>query len=154
MAFIAGVYRVSGIGLNGLPTGLLGLLLRSPMIPLNFTLHVAGPITADLEDVPQECQEQNDSIQLVVLVTDQDGNPINMRPASQITMIFLAPNGVTFERPASLLTHGLDGNVQYTTVDTDLIQAGTYQLQVRYTIAGKTQTTRRGKFTVGANIEE
>lgn len=124
------------------------------MIPLNFTLPVAGPVTADLDDTPQACQAINDNIQLVVYVVDQDGLPISLREASSKKIALLAPDGTTLLKDASFLTSGVDGALQYTTSVADLKQGGTYQLQAAYVISGKAQTTRWGKFRVGDNIDE
>lgn len=159
MAILGGVYRVSGLLANGLSGGLLGLLFRSPMIPLTFTLPVAGPVPHEFEDVQevapqlQECQEANDNIQLVVVVVDQDEEPIDISTASSLKLILLAPDGTTIEKLAALLTSGVDGAMKYDTVATDLVEAGLYQIQGEYVIAGKTQSTRRGSFRVRANIE-
>lgn len=153
MAILAG-YRVSGLCLGGFSGGLLGLLARSPMIPLNFTLPVGGPVQADLDFLPQGCQTFNDNIQLVVYVVDEAGNAIGLRTATAKKIFLLAPDGTTIERDASFLTSGVDGALKYTTVEGDIKEHGTYQIQAEYTISGKTQTTRLGKFRVGANIDD
>lgn len=154
MSFIAGVYRVSGLNTTGLPGGLVGLLARSPMIPLDFTLPIAGPVTADLDCLPQACQAENDSIQLTVYVVDQDGNSVNLREASVKKIALLTPQGTTILKDAGFLTSGVDGALQYTTTAADLLEAGTYQLQAVFVLAGNAQTTRWSKFRVGANIDD
>lgn len=154
MAFIDGVYSVSGLGSFGLSAGVIGLLGGPPVIPLDFTLPVAGPVSAELDIVPQVCQEENDNIQLVVNVVDQAGNPVDVRESEETHLVLLKPDGTTLKRAATFLTSGVDGALQYTTVATDLIEAGTYQVQATFVIDSKTQSTRRAKFRVGANIED
>ncbi len=155
MAILPVGYRVSGLSTNGLAGGLASLLFTgAPMIPLEFTLPVAGPVTADLDCVPQACQEENDNIQLVVFVVDAEGNPVNLMTASSLKMRILKPDGTTLERDAALLTSGVDGALEYTSEASDFEESGSYQLQAEYVIDGKTQNTRRGKFRVGANIED
>lgn len=153
MAIIGG-YRVSGLCVTGVPGGLLGLIARSPMIPLTFTLPVAGPVSADLDFEPQSCQNENDNIQLVVIVVDQLGDVVSVRNASSKKIKLLAPDGTTIERPASFLTSGVDGALAYTTKTTDLRQRGTYQIQAEYVIGGKLQSTRWGTFRVGPNVDD
>jgi len=151
---ILGGYRVTGLSACGLPGAIIGLLSRSPMIPLNFTLPVAGPVTADLDCIPQSCQNENDNIQLVVYVVDQDLEALNLRNASSLKIKVRKPDGTTLERTADFLTSGVDGAIQYASVTTDFTDTGTYQLQAEYVIDGKTQSTRWGKFRVGANIDD
>lgn len=153
MAFIDGVYSVSGLGGIGTPVGVIGLLGGPPVIPLNFTLPIAGPVSADLDCIPQQCQEENDNIQLVVNVVDQAGNPVDVRDSSEAHLVLLKPDGTTLKYPASFLTSGVDGALQYVTEAGDLKQVGTYQVQATFTIGGKFQSTRREKFRVGADIE-
>ena len=128
------------------------------MIPLNFTLQVAGPAPHDFEDDPQEidlqeCQKNNDDIRLTVYATDQNGVAINLATASALTIKLLRPDGTTASKDASLLTNGIDGAMQYSTNKTDLAESGQYRIQGEYVIGGKTQTTRLGKFRVVSNIE-
>jgi hypothetical protein len=153
MAILGGFYRVTGLSPTGLPGSIIGLWARSPMIPLNFTLQVAGDAPGDFDAPPQLCQAVNDQIQLVVTIVDQNGLPINVRSATSRKIVLLTPQGTTIDRAAALYTSGVDGAVAYTTKATDLQLAGTYQIQAQYVIGGQTQTTRWGKFRVGANIE-
>lgn len=156
MAIIPSGYRVSGLGTNGVPGGLVSLLsIGAPMIPLQFTLPVAGPVTADFDScLPQQCQEDNANIQVVVNVVDHEGNPLNLMMATTKRLRFLAPDGTTFVKDASFLTSGVDGALEYTSGVADFKEFGTYQVQAEYVIGGKFQTTRRAKFRVGENIEE
>ena len=123
------------------------------MITLPFTLQVGGAAPSDFAALPQMAQESNDGIQLAVTVVDQNGNPVNIRNASALALALLRPDGTTRKLTATLLTSGIDGGLQYTTVAADLPQAGIYQIQARYTIGGQKQTTRWGAFTVAANID-
>lgn len=129
------------------------------MIPLTFSLPVAGPSPSDFEDIleidtqDQECNEENDNIRLTVIAVDGSGLPIDISTASSLKVRLLQPDGTTAEKTAALLTSGIDGAMQYTTVAADLEQVGLYIVQGEYVIAGKKQTTRCGKFRVAANIE-
>jgi hypothetical protein len=157
MAILSG-YRVSGLWTNGLAGGLFGMLFRSPMIPLSFTLQVAGAVPYDFEDAPEvdpqlECQERNSNIRLIAVVVDNAEVAIDLSTASSMKIKLLAPDGTTIVKTASLLTSGVDGSMKYDTVPADLIQAGLYKLQAEYTISGKTQSTRWGAFWVRSNID-
>ena len=154
MAIIYYGRRVTGLTPIGVPGGIFGLLATPPVIPLNFTLPVAGPVTADLDFDPQECQVKNDHIQLVVFVVDNEFNIINVRDASSLKIKLLTPSGVTKERTASFLTSGVDGAIQYTTNEKDLEEPGTYKIQAEYIIGGETQSTRLGTFRVGPNVDD
>ncbi len=128
------------------------------MIPLSFTLQVAGAVPYEFEDAPEidpqlECQERNANIRLIVVAVDNEGDAIDISTASSLKMKLLAPDGTVIEKTASLLTSGVDGSMKYDTVPADLIQAGLYKIQGEYTISGKTQTTRWGAFWVRANID-
>lgn len=148
------IYRVSWLQANGLPGGLIGLQARPPVLTLPFVLTVAGPVPFAFDGPLQGCQETNDSIQLAVTVVDEGGLPISLRNASALTLALRAPDGTVADKAASLLTNGLDGGLQYTTTKADLTQAGVYQLQAEYVIGGLVQTTRWGRFRVGANLDD
>lgn len=155
MAIVPVGYRVSGLQTNGLAGGLFSLAsIGAPMIPLEFQLPVAGPVTADLDCIPQACNEDNDNIQVVVTVVDQNGDPVNLQAATTKQLRFLKPDGTTFVKDAAFTTSGVDGKLEYSTLAADLPETGTYQVQAAYVMDGKTQTTRRAKFRVGPNIEE
>ena len=124
------------------------------MIPLNFTLPVAGLVTPDLDFDPQECQTKNDNIQLIVYVVDADLEIISVRNASSMKIKLLTPSGVTQEYTGSFLTSGVDGAVKYETDAADLKESGTYKIQAQYVIGGETQSTRWGTFRVGPNVDD
>lgn len=126
------------------------------MIPLNFQLQVAGPLPNDFQadDNPQGCRDTNDGIQLVVQVLDQALLPVNIRGSSILQIKLRVPSGKTLDRLATLLTNGMDGKVQYTTVAADLVEDGLYRIQAKYVLAGDVKTTRWGQFRVGPNIDQ
>lgn len=123
------------------------------MLPLTFTLRVAGAVPGDFDGTPQSCQAANDDVQLVAYVVDEAGNPVNVRNASALALLLQRPDGTTRKLAATLLTSGLDGALAYTLGAADLPQAGLYRLQAAYTITGKAQTTRWGTFRAEANIK-
>lgn len=153
MAILGGFYRVTGLGATGLPASILGLLVRPPMIPLAFTLAVGGPVPAEFPAPPQSCQAENDQVLLLVTVVDVAGAPVNLRNATTLALALQRPDGTTRSLPATLRTNGLDGGLQYATKAADVREAGPYQLQAAFTIAGAAQTTRWGRFRVGPNID-
>lgn len=58
-----------------------------------------------------------------------------------LRFIFRRPDGTTFERGASLTNDGTDGLIQYTTVNGDLNQSGSWLLQAYVeTTSGKWRT--------------
>lgn len=127
-----------------------------PVIPLNFTLQVAGPLPNDFQtdDNPQGCRDTNDGIQLIVQVVDQALLPIDVRGSTILQIKLKSPSGKTLDRAATYLTNGLDGKLQYTTVAADLVEDGLYRIQAKYVLAGDVKTTRWGQFRVGPNIDQ
>lgn len=61
--------------------------------------------------------------------------------ASILKFIFRKPDGTTFERSANFTNDGTDGLIEYTTVNGDLSQAGSWMLQAYVqTTSGKWRT--------------
>lgn len=126
------------------------------MIPLNFTLQVAGPSSAKFQSDEsfQSCQVANIGILFVVAITDDAGNPVDLRSATTLQLKFKAPDGTTFDKVATLYTNGLDGTVQFATDSAnDIAQFGEYWIQAKYVVSGSTLTTRWGTFMADSNID-
>ena len=73
--------------------------------------------------------------------------------ATTITFTFKRPNGTTFTKSGAFTSDGVDGKVQYTTIDGDLSGAGTWSLQILIVISGgRTHNTNVATFRVFENI--
>jgi len=77
--------------------------------------------------------------------------PLDLTGASDLKLIFKAPSGVRFERPAIYDTDGSDGKIKYFTVDGDLNEVGTWRLQA-YIVLGGTWRSDVGTFKVYENL--
>ncbi len=122
------------------------------MIPIPFSLQVAGTAPTSFITTSNFCQAANGGIQFLVTVEDQNGNPINLMGASNLVIAFQSPDGTQFTRAAQLYTNGIDGIVAYTTTPSDLTEAGLWYLQAQATVGGSPITTAWGQFQVGANL--
>ena len=65
---------------------------------------------------------------------------------------FKRPDGTTFEKTAVFTSDGTDGNIQYLSVDGDLIVAGTCNLQAYVATGAGTWSTSVGTFKVHENL--
>lgn len=124
-----------------------------------FQLSLPGPIAQDfVPPLPsQQCQATDQGVSIVVQVIDTNGNPVNMRVASPLRIIVVRPSGNIAEVPANLYTNGLDGQIFFETGATTpygagLNEAGTWQVQGKFTISGETIFTTIGAFMVLANL--
>lgn len=83
-----------------------------------------------------------------MLDESQGVQPINS--ALELVMIFYRPDGVQFERTASLDTDGLDGRMKYVTVDGDISMSGAWQVRGRVKLSSTERfTSDAGDFPVG-----
>lgn len=145
-----------------LPHGVPGSVLSTSapvaswLLPLEFTLQLLGPST-DPFQVPQDyqsCQVLDTGVQLVVEVTDQNGNPVNLKSASATVIRLRLPDGTLVDHAAIFLTDGTDGQVVYTTGPGDLPRAGTCAIQAKVTMSNSTKYTRLGHFNVLENTDD
>ena len=76
-------------------------------------------------------------------VQDQDCAPVDLSTQTSLAVLFLRPDGVGFERAASVVNApGTDGVLRYVTVAGDLSQEGRWSVQGRVVIdAGTFHTT-------------
>lgn len=72
--------------------------------------------------------------------------------ASTITFTFRRPDGTTFNKAGAFTSSGIDGKVQYSTVDGDLNGSGTWGIQVLIVSSAGTHNTSVGTFRVFENI--
>ncbi len=138
----------------GGPGAPFGMMYRRLVIPLNFDLQIAGPVDTEFIDPStlQFCHACNSGIQILVYVLDQLANQANISAASSLRFRFLRPDGTTFNRTANFLTNGADGGIYYLVTDTDFVQAGAWQVQASFVLAGDQKTTNWGPFLVSPNI--
>lgn len=77
---------------------------------------------------------------------------LNVSNAESINIIFQKPDGSDLIKTATLITDGTDGNIRYTTVDGDLNQTGTWQIQAKVDFGSSVFSTDIQKFKVYRNI--
>jgi|SRR5579864_29026 len=146
---------ILGQPITGLASyGSVGIPYRQPLvIPVDFALQVAGPFQPTGFLVTTNfCQVANAGIQIIVQVLDENLNPINLYGATVLTIAFMKPDGMQFSKTAQYLTNGIDGNIYYTTLATDILEAGLWYVQAQVTIGGATLTTQWGEFEANANL--
>lgn len=99
------------------------------------------------------CQIGDIGVQLVVQVTDQDGNPINLGPATDLKIKIGYPDGTTVDKGAIIFTDGYDGKLVYRTITNDLTQTGTHRIQAKVTLGGAPKHSKVGLFEVNENVD-
>lgn len=86
-------------------------------------------------------------------IRDENGAAIDVSMASQIEFAFRPPNSMaSIRRPATFVTDGSDGKIQYATVDGDLSRAGTWYVQAFVTEGSEYWPTATHRFTVEKNL--
>ena len=92
-------------------------------------------------------------IQLITTIKNSDGvTPINLSTATNLTIYIYRPDSELIVGPASLVTDGTDGRIQYTTQTTDLTVPGIYRIQATYQIGGNLKHTDRSVFCIEPNL--
>ncbi len=87
--------------------------------------------------------------ELVVAVTDQDGEAVDISGASALTIYLTKPDGTVLPKTATLDTDGEDGLMVYVTIAGDLSVKGTWKIQGYVTGAGGwSGSTREAAFEV------
>ncbi len=126
---------------------------------MNFVLSLAGPISPNFVPVNalQQCQEFVQGTGVVVQVVDNNGNPVNLRSASGLSILLVKPSGTRVVVPATFFTNGLDGQMTFTTsltvpANVGLDQVGVWSVQGRVVISGALQFTTVGYFAVASNL--
>lgn len=96
---------------------------------------------------------QGSTVTLVVEVPDQDGNPVNIAGASELTIYLTRPRvgnaaPVTLTKTATLDTNGTDGAMKYTTTTGDLNVPGEWKISAYVACANYTGSTPEASFVV------
>ena len=100
----------------------------------------------------QSCQQGDVGVSIIVSVTDQAGDPVNLASASNKTIRLGYPDGTSADFAAAFVTDGSDGQLVYATQDGDLSQVGEYDVQAIYVLAGVTKSTEVDTLQVRENI--
>lgn len=87
-----------------------------------------------------------------ILVTE-DGDPVNISSATVKKLKFLKKDKTTLVVDASFLTDGLDGYLEYKTVDGDIDMAGQWKVQAYLEIGTWKGHTEKQAFIVSTLIE-
>lgn len=79
----------------------------------------------------------------IVLVVEEDGQPLDISTATAITYEFTAPDGIVTTKNAAFLTDGVDGKLVYTTASGDIDQVGVWKVRAAFTLGTWTGRTRQ-----------
>ncbi len=88
-------------------------------------------------------------------ITKLDGTAYDVSDADSITIVLTKPDGSSINRAGSIVNDGVDGVVEYVTVDGDLDQLGTWKAD--WVITGPASlhlTSTIYKFKVGKVLDE
>ena len=78
--------------------------------------------------------------------------PVDLTGNTDISIIFLKPDGTTAVKTATLFGPATDGVIQYTTILDDLDLAGTWKIQAEITLPTGKWRSDIEKFKVYANL--
>jgi len=94
------------------------------------------------------------TFRVTVYDTNSDGTTkvADIQSATTKKMTFKRPDGQTFERVAVFTTNGSDGQIQYVSVDGDLVPAGNWKLQAYVQTSDGSWRTSSGSFKVYENL--
>jgi hypothetical protein len=147
---------LSSSGILGRRQGFEALHL---MINLEFSLQIAGSFQGDISELPvqippsQIAQQGDGDITVVITVIDGNtGLPVDLSPATDLTISFKKPDLFGAARTAVLSTNGRDGKMQIALGPTDLAQVGYYFVQANFVIMAVGKSTEQGIFVVGETI--
>ncbi len=87
-----------------------------------------------------------------VITVNDDGAPVDLSAASAKQIVFRKPSGVKVTKDALFVNSGSDGQIQYTTVNGDLDEAGYWKLQVYLVIGTDSWRTNTTTFRVHPNL--
>ena len=89
-----------------------------------------------------------DVVTLYTTVTDQAGNAVDVSGASTKQIKLRKPSGTVLTKTAEFTTDGTDGQIEYTTVNTDLDVTGLWGIQGYVVGTGYENSTRADTFRV------
>lgn len=93
------------------------------------------------------------NIGLKLIITAINNNsPIDLSDAVSLLIYIKKPNGILLEKPATLLTNGLDGKMYYITQQGDLDISGVYKIQGKILADGATYYTNVSNLNVFCNL--
>ena len=106
------------------------------------------------------CSEEElhyNDIGTVILTTITDcvsgtSSPLNISSATSIFLVLKSPSGTSYNKVAVFKTDGTDGKVQYTTLDGDLIEVGTWRIQAIVNFATSSFRSNVKTFKVYENL--
>ena len=83
-----------------------------------------------IQNSGQRCRRFDVGVPIIVAITDQKSNKMNLVGSSDIKINLLYPDETTrLAAEASFVTDGSDGLIQYVTNTNDISQSGTYIAQ-------------------------
>jgi hypothetical protein len=86
-----------------------------------------------------------------ITVYDVDG-VVNLSSCTSKKIYLEKPSGETLEKTASFLTDGSDGIIQYLTIQGDIDEVGTWQIQAKIEFSNSKFSTDIQKFKVLRNL--
>ena len=93
----------------------------------------------------------------IILTTIKDcvsgtSSPLDISAAVSTFLVLKSPSGTSYNKVAVFKTDGTDGKVQYTTVDGDLNEVGTWRIQAIINFATSSFRSNVKTFKVYENI--
>lgn len=79
-------------------------------------------------------------------------SPLDLSSATSLQIILKSPSGLTYTKTASFYTNGTDGKIVYTTINGDLNETGTWNIQSKVTIPAGTFRSDISTFKVYENL--
>lgn len=90
----------------------------------------------------------------VFRITVQESDvALDISDATTLQMLFYKPNRTVATKTAVFTDDGTDGQIQYTTVEDDLDQSGTWKVQARITTPDGVWSSSIGRFKVYGNLD-
>lgn len=88
----------------------------------------------------------------VTIIDCDTGLPIDVSAATTLTIKFLLPDLSVLEKSAVFTTAGVDGKIQYVTIDGDLSQPGRWKIQGFVVDSGYSNHSVVEEFNVLSNL--
>ena len=90
---------------------------------------------------------------VIELQVTEDGSPLNVSGATDKQFIFKKPSLEILTVAASATTNGIDGKIQFVTVEGSLDEAGLWQVQAKVVLPSGTWKSSIIYIQVEANLE-
>jgi hypothetical protein len=82
----------------------------------------------------------------------EDGTVLDVSTANELIFRFVKPQGDIIDRNVSFVTNGIDGKIEYITIDGDLDQMGRWSIQLIIQFSNSKWHSDIHTFLVGRNL--